>query len=886
MRTPKRHTLLALAVLTAASAPRPVAGQTSSLAARPDYGQARVLTALPVAAWNFEEGAGTDVAPTFGGRHGTLQGGVTWSAGLVGAHALTLSGRPGSFVDIAGPVIDTTGSYTVTACVKLRRGSGFQTFVSIDGTQISGFFLQYRDDTNEFAITVPPSDSTVGAAALASSQISPETGVWYHLAGVYDANAHLLTLYVNGSAEQSVPCISPWRATGHTAIGRGKYGGNPVDFVEGAVDDVRFYASALSATDVRAIARSAVKDAAVQAPDNSGTAQLQIDGAHPGPKVSPMLYGLMTEEINYSYDGGLYGELIRNRALKDDPTSPVHWSLVPESGGGGSLALDPSQGPNAALPVSLKLTAPGGQRVGAANDGYWGIPVRPNTRYQASFYAKAGDGFTGPLDVAIESRDGSRTYARAQVQKIGGEWKRYAVTLTTGAGTESQDNRFVISTGGKGAVWLDLVSLFPPTYHKRANGNRIDLMQKLADMKPAFLRLPGGNYLEGDTIATRFDWKQTLGSLAKRPGHLGPWQYRSSDGMGLMEFLTWCEDLKMEPLLAVYAGYSLKGEYVKPGAALQPFVQDALDEIEYVTGDTTTHWGAVRAKDGHPAPFPLQYVEIGNEDWFDRSGSYDGRFAQFFDAIKAKYPALQLISTAATKSRVPDVLDEHFYRTARAMARDSRHYDHYDRKGPKIFVGEWASQDVDRPWVQPELKGPTPTLNSALGDAAWMTGMERNSDIVVLEAYAPLLVNVNPGGRQWAVNLIGYDALHSYGSPSYYAQVMFAANHGDTVIPATLTGAADLYESITEDTKSGMLTVKLVNTSARARSVHFNLTGFGTVHPNGTAITLTGSGPKDTNTMTEPTKIVPVTSTVTGLGKSFDYKFAPYSVTILKLQTK
>jgi len=870
MRIPDKHTLLAFALLTTAALPRPASSQATAV--------------LPVASWNFEEGQGIDAGPSFGALHGTLHGSAGWAGGLVGAHALTLSGRPGSFVDVMQPVVDTAGSYTVTACVKLNRASGYQTIVSIDGAQISGFFLQFRDDTDEFAITVPAADSTVGDAAEASSQIAPESGIWYHLAGVYDANAQQLTLYVNGIAQQTVPCKHAWHAAGHTVIGRGKYAGNPVDFVDGAVDDVRLYTAALPAAEVRGLALADLKTA-VQTPDPAAPVQLHIDNSHPGPKVSPMLYGLMTEEINYSYDGGLYGELIRNRVFKDDPAAPLHWSVV-KAGSAGAISLDTAQPLNPALTVSLKLTAPGGQRIGAANEGYWGIPIRPNTRYRASFYAKAGDGFTGPLDVAIESRDGSKTYAHAQVKNIGGAWKQYSVNLPAGAGAESQDNRFVISTSGKGTVWFNLVSLFPPTYRHRPNGNRIDLMQKLADMKPAFLRLPGGNYLEGDTIATRFDWKQTLGPLANRPGHPGPWQYRSSDGMGLMEFLNWCEDLRMAPVLAVYAGYSLQGEHVVPGAALQPYVQDALDEIEYVTGDATTHWGAQRAKDGHAAAFPLHYVEIGNEDQFDRSGSYDGRFAQFFDAIKAKYPNLELISTAATKSRVPDVLDEHFYRTARAMARDSRHYDNYDRKGPKIFVGEWASQDVDRPWVQPELKGPTPTLNSALGDAAWMTGMERNSDIVVLEAYAPLLVNVNPGGRQWAVNLIGYDALHSYGSPSYYAQVMFAANHGDTVIPATLTGGTDLYESITRDTKSGMLYVKLVNTTAASRSVHVDTSGFGSVEPNGTAITLAGSGPKDTNTITDPTRIVPVTSKLTGLGKSFDYRLAPYSVTILKLQTR
>ena len=205
-------------------------------------------------------------------------------------------------------------------------------------------------------------------------------------------------------------------------------------------------------------------------------------------------------------------------------------------------------------------------------------------------------------------------------------WKQYTVTLQTGPDIPAGPTlgRFVVTADRPGTVWLNLVSLFPPTYKNRPNGFRPDLMQKLADMKPAFLRLPGGNYVEGNTIAERFDWKKTIGPLTQRPGHPSPWGYRSTDGMGLLEFLEWCEDLKMEPLLAVYAGYSLRGEHIDPGPALQPYVQDALDEIEYVTGEPNTKWGAERAKDGHPKPFPLTYVEIGNEDGFDKSGSYEG----------------------------------------------------------------------------------------------------------------------------------------------------------------------------------------------------------------------------------------------------------------------
>jgi alpha-N-arabinofuranosidase len=404
--------------------------------------------------------------------------------------------------------------------------------------------------------------------------------------------------------------------------------------------------------------------------------------------------------------------LIQNRVFQNDPNEPINWSVVQDNGGVGSIALDKTQPvAGTALTTSLRIDITQGPRVGAANDGYWGIPVRPNTTYNASFYAK-GSGVSGPLTVGIESVDGGMVYAEAQVSAITAGWAQYSVTLTTSSVAVTDDARFVISVGSPGTLWLNQVSLFLPTYHNRPNGNRVDLMQKMADLNPGFLRLPGGNYLEGNTIDQRFEWKNTVGPIQERPGHESPWGYRSDDGLGLLEYLEWCEDLNMQPLLAVYAGYSLNGTHVNPGAELQPYVQDALDEIQYLTGSTSTNWGGKRAADGHPAPFPLTYVEIGNEDFFDTSGSYDGRFAQFYDAIKAAYPMLQVIATAAVKSRTPDILDEHFYETPRAFEKDVHHYDSYSRTGPKIFVGEYAAQE-DRP---------SPDLNAALGDAAWLTG--------------------------------------------------------------------------------------------------------------------------------------------------------------------
>jgi alpha-L-arabinofuranosidase len=507
--------------------------------------------------------------------------------------------------------------------------------------------------------------------------------------------------------------------------------------------------------------------------------KLTVDASKPGPKIGPLFYGLMTEEINHSYDGGLYAELVQNRIFQD-AADPVHWSVAATGSGAGTIAIDETNPVNAkALKRSLRLditAVDAGQKVGIADSGYWGIPVWPNTKYHASFYARASDGFTGPLTVSIESNDGSATAATASVPSVGTAWKKYEVDLSTAQVDTSTNNRFVISAGSKGSVWFSLVSLFPPTYHNRPNGNRVDLMQKLADLHPSFLRFPGGNFLEGDTIPTRFNWKTTIGPLEDRPGHMGCWSYRASDGLGLMEFLGWCEDLKMEPLLAVYGGYSLRGAHVNPGSDLEPYVQDDLDEIEYCTGSVDTTWGKRRAQDGHPAPFVIHYIEIGNEDWFDRAHTYDARFAQIFDAIKAKYPNLKCIATAPVHSRRPDLYDDHGYPSPQAMLRQVHRYDKPDPNRPKVFFGEWATQDGR----------PTPTMRAAICDAAWLTGLQTDCDTVVMNCYAPLLVNVNKGAWQWPTNLIGYDAANSFSSPSAYAQSMFSKAWGDTVLPTTV----------------------------------------------------------------------------------------------------
>jgi alpha-N-arabinofuranosidase len=673
-----------------------------------------------------------------------------------------------------------------------------------------------------------------------------------------------------------------------------------------------------------------------QTVSNTTIPTLQIKADQVTAKMPPTFYGLMTEEINYSYEGGLYGELIRNRAFKADfiqqpikpenydpakyypvqiavTNAPKFWSAV----GAARISLDTNNVLNDALNVSLKLDVSGATKnspAGIANGGYWGIPVKPETAYKVSFYAKAANGFAGSLTVSLESADGKTVFASDTIRPAhASTWLKYEARLATKNLKPSKDNVFKITTTAPGTIWLQQVSLMPPTYKDRANGNRTDISQLLDDAHPKFLRFPGGNYVEGDYFNERFNWKETIGPLEQRPGHRSCWGYWSTDGFGLPEFLGWCQDLNMEPVLAVFAGYTLKKDVIPAGPKLEPYVQEALEEIEYVTGDASTKWGAQRVKDGYPNPFKLRYVEIGNEDWFDRSGSYDGRFAQFYDAIKAKYPDLKIISTVGYEhpenqrvhSRTPELVDEHYYRSEEEMEAQSFVYDARDRSNPtKIFVGEWATR----------VGSPTPNMAGALGDAAWMCCMERNADIVHMHCYAPLFVNVSDLGAgrsmQWKSDLIGYDALNSYGSPSYYAQKIFSEHQGDEVltvaaqnlptytwniparkrdgkdVPASTREVKSLFYSATRDSASGKIIVKIVNRADVAQEVKIEISGVNSIAAEGTATVLKGDNRDATNSINDPKHVMPVTEKVTGLGTSFTRSYPPCSITILELQVK
>jgi len=656
---------------------------------------------------------------------------------------------------------------------------------------------------------------------------------------------------------------------------------------------------------------------AAVAQTNPPAVQIQADKVTA--QMPPTFYGLMTEEINFSYEGGLYGELIRNRTFKADAiqqnlkpdvydvtkyyparypanAAPKYWSRA----GGATLALDADTPLNDALNVSLKVDATAAAKAspaGVANGGYWGIPVEPKTAYKVSFFAKAAPGFTGPLTASLESTNG-QVLASTVISGVTGDWRKFEATLKTKSGPPSKDNVFKITTTAPGTFWLQEVSLFPPTYKGRPNGDRADISQLLSDAQPKFPRFPGGNYVEGSDFVNRFNWKQMIGPLEQRPGHKSCWGYWSTDGFGLPEFLGWCQDIGMEPVLAVFAGYTLNGNHVTNGPALAPYVQEALEEIEYVTGDASTQWGAQRIKDGYPKPFRLHYVEIGNEDFFDRSGSYEGRFAQFYDAIKAKYPQLKIIATTPVNSRVADVVDEHTYVNETAMEAQAFKYDTRDRNSPtKVFVGEWATQ----------TSSPTPNMAAALGDAAWMCCLERNADVVIMHCYAPLLVNVSrlSGGdrsMQWNYNLIGYDALNSYGSPAYYAQKMFSLHQGNEVLATTaqnlpvrlapagrgggMRQVKSLFYSATRDRASGKITLKIVNSADAPQPVTIAISGVKSVGAKGTLTVLKAANRDDTNSLKDPQHVVPLTEKVKDLGASFTRTFPPCSITILELEAK
>ncbi len=521
------------------------------------------------------------------------------------------------------------------------------------------------------------------------------------------------------------------------------------------------------------------------------SATVAIQANQPGTVISPDLFGIFFEEINFGGDGGIYAEMVRNRSFQES-ASPVYWTLVQTGSANGSISVDYAEPLNTNIVSSLKLTRnPGGSgSAGAGNSGYWGMSVESGASYDLSLFAKDNGGYAGTISARLESADGSTLYDSATLGSPTAGWQKLTATLTSG-GTDS-NARLVVSIDQSGSVWLSMVSLFPQdTYMGRGNGLRSDLANMLAVMEPAFLRFPGGNFIESYDVSTAVRWKKSIGPIEQRPGHdNNSWGYWSTDGLGAHEFFLWCEDMGMEPMYDINAGlmlgYDGSPNNTVPLEEMGPWVQDALDIIEYANGDTNTPWGAVRAANGHPEPFNMKYLEIGNEN----GGTLlDERYTLFYDAIKPVYPDIHLIAAGGNWgggppwSRPVEIMDEHYYNSPSEMIAFANKYDHYSRNGSKVFVGEYATKI----WGDSSRDG---SLEFALAEAVFMTGMERNSDIVVLAAYAPMFGYA--GHTQWDPDLIYYDNNSCYGTPSYYVQKMFARNTSGYVLPTTvsLTGGA------------------------------------------------------------------------------------------------
>lgn len=504
-------------------------------------------------------------------------------------------------------------------------------------------------------------------------------------------------------------------------------------------------------------------------------ASLRVRVDQPGHPVAPTLWGLFFEDINLSADGGIYAEMVRNRSFEDSD-QPEHWTLIERGGGKGEISISLEH--PAAEDIlrtrnrrSLRLRiqqAEAGSPVGVANEGYWGVPARREEACDLTFHVRRDDGFKGPLTVALEGQDG-RVLAKKTISGITPQWKRMKVSLIPEA-TDTKA-RLVFTAASPGVLWLDKVSLFPRQTWKN-HGLRPDLAEMLADLQPSFVRFPGGCWVEGDTMKEAYRWKETMGDIWERRTQWNIWGYWATHGLGFHEYLQMCEDLGAEPLFVINCGMSHRENV--PMDQMGPFVQDALDAIEYANGPVHSLWGGLRARNGHPEPFHLKYLEIGNENG---GPAYQERYALMYGVIKERYPEMILIANdwGGVPTNAPiEIIDEHYYNTPEFFMRQAGRYDRYDRKGPKIYVGEYAVTQ----------NGGRGNLRAALGEAAFMTGMERNSDVVVMASYAPLFVHVNH--RRWNPDLINFDNARAYGIPGYYVQQLFSEHRGDVTLPIAL----------------------------------------------------------------------------------------------------
>lgn len=600
-----------------------------------------------------------------------------------------------------------------------------------------------------------------------------------------------------------------------------------------------------------------------------------------GAALQPTMYGIFFEDINYAADGGLYGELVKNRSF-EFPDALMGWKAF------GKFEVK-NDGPFERCPhyVVLNYSGHNDAATGLQNEGYFGIGIEKDEEYRFTVWAKT---VSGDANVEVSLVDEStmeehQEFATAELKVSGNEWKKYELILKSSKTVQKANLRLLLK--GKNGVALEHVSLFPKhTFKDRENGMRRDLAQALYDLHPGVFRFPGGCIVEGSSLDQRYQWKNSIGPVENRPLNGNRWlstfnyrlfpDYYQSYGLGFYEYFLLSEDIGAEPLPVLNVGMACQFQNQNDPSAhvavkdLQPYIQDCLDLIEFANGDVNTTWGKKRAEMGHPAPFNLKFLAVGNEQWDDL---YYERLRPFVKAIKAKYPNIKLIGTSgpdsegemfekgwkAMKELKADLVDEHFYRDEHWFLSHGLRYEGYDRKGPKVFAGEYACHGKGKKWNH---------FETSLYEAAFMTDLERNADVVDMATYAPLFAHVD--GWQWRPDMIWYDNTRMFKSVSYYVQQMYACNKGTNVLPLTMNGKSvagqegqdGLFASAVVDKKKGEIIVKVANTSDKAQDVTLNLNGLKGSR-SATATTLQSDNMDAENTLDNPNLIRPVETTAT-----------------------
>ncbi|THV96292.1 Arabinosidase A [Aureobasidium pullulans] len=600
-----------------------------------------------------------------------------------------------------------------------------------------------------------------------------------------------------------------------------------------------------------------------------------------GNASSPLLYGLMIEDISNSIDGGLYGQTLQNNGFQGDSPGLTAWTAV----GSSTISQDNSSALSDALPSSLLIKSNGTSgTVGASNSGYGGIRVLPD-HYGNYFYVKGS--YNGNVTLSLVGSDGGVLASTHVSVNSNSSAFGYYETYDMYAGTAAADGNntwqftFDASLATDGQLNLGLPQLFPTTYKGRFNGMNNEIATVIDEIGGKFLRLPGGNNLEGASIPDRWIWNNTIGPLIDRPGRQGDWTYPNTDGMGLIEYLYWCQDMSLEPVLAVWDGLVLADAGAIAGDELKPYVQDSLNELEYLTGDTSTEWGALRASHGHPDPFHINYVEIGNEDMLNKGlDNYQSRFDMYYEAIHAAYPNMTIISSVAPGStggngsgiNVPEgaYQDLHQYLPPKDFIAKFNTFDNWDRSQP-LLVGEYASTTFDNGsatiWTN---------MMGSVSEAVYMIGMERNSDVVKMACYAPLLEHFDRA--EWSPDLIGFDATTGVTrSTSYFVQQMFASNKGDTILSVDSdTGFGPVYWVASSAGSTSF--VKLANYGGDEQNVTLTLDG-----KTSGSLTVLSGGQYESNYPGQE-NVKPVVTEVTGSNGTFSISLPGWSVAVLSAE--